>query len=47
MWNPPKLFKAGTNEAVDYKGGRALEDFVKFLVPEEAEAKEEAAKDEL
>ena len=40
-----KLFKAGTNEAVDYKGGRTLEDFVKFLAPEEA--KEEAAKDEL
>merc|ERR1712032_1779806 len=38
-------FKAGNNEAVDYKGGRTLEDFVKFLAPEEA--KEEAAKDEL
>jgi len=40
-----KLFKAGTNEVVDYKGGRTLEDFVKFLAPEEAEA--EPAKDEL
>merc|ERR1711874_78704 len=39
-----KLFKAGTNEVVDYKGGRTLEDFVKFLAPEEAEA--EPAKDE-
>merc|ERR1711983_594619 len=39
-----KLFKAGTNEVVDYKGGRTLEDFVKFLAPEEA--KEEAPKDE-
>merc|ERR1711887_501766 len=29
-----KLFKTGTNEQVDYTGGRALEDFVKFLEPE-------------
>jgi protein disulfide-isomerase A1 len=39
-----KLFKAGDNAVVDYTGGRALEDFVKFLNPEAAE---EAAKDEL
>eukprot|EP00090_Calanus_glacialis_P031723 TRINITY_DN52718_c0_g1_i1.p1 TRINITY_DN52718_c0_g1~~TRINITY_DN52718_c0_g1_i1.p1 ORF type:complete len:493 (-),score=188.68 TRINITY_DN52718_c0_g1_i1:46-1446(-) len=38
-----KLFKAGDNAAVDYAGGRTLEDFVKFLTPEA----EEAAKDEL
>merc|ERR1739840_90126 len=29
-----KLFKAGDNAVVDYTGGRALEDFVKFLTPE-------------
>merc|ERR1719500_1320735 len=39
-----KLFKAGDNAVVDYTGGRALQDFVKFLNPEAAE---EAAKDEL
>ena len=38
-----KLFKAGDNAAVDYAGGRMLEDFVKFLTPEA----EKAAKDEL
>ena len=38
-----KLFKAGDNEVVDYKGGRTLEDFVKFLSPEETDN----AKDEL
>jgi len=38
-----KLFKSGNNEVVDYKGGRTLEDFVKFLSPEEADK----AKDEL
>jgi len=38
-----KMFKAGDNAVVDYTGGRALEDFVKFLTPEA----EEAAKDEL
>merc|ERR1711872_577032 len=37
-----KLFKSGNNEVVDYKGGRTLEDFVKFLSP-----KDEAEKDEL
>jgi len=35
-----KLFKTGTNEQVDYTGGRALEDFVKFLEPE-AEAEDD------
>lgn len=40
-----KLFKAGDNTVVDYTGGRALEDFVKFLSPEaeeEAKTEEEA-----
>jgi len=35
-----KLFKSGDNTVEDYKGGRTLEDFVKFLNPD-------AAKDEL
>jgi len=35
-----KLFKSGDNAVEDYKGGRTLEDFVKFLNPD-------AAKDEL
>jgi len=38
-----KLFKAGDNSAVDYTGGRTLEDFVKFLTPDA----EEPSKDEL
>merc|ERR1719170_65226 len=38
-----KLFKSGDNEIVDFKGGRTLEDFVKFLSPEETDN----AKDEL
>jgi len=40
-----KLFKAGTNEQVDYTGGRSLADFIKFLEPEEVKAEE--TKDEL
>jgi len=40
-----KLFKAGTNEQVDYTGGRTLADFIKFLEPEEAKVEE--VKDEL
>jgi len=39
-----KLFKAGDNKVVDYSGGRTLDDFVKFLTPEESE---ESVKDEL
>ena len=35
-----KLFKSGDNSVEDYKGGRTLEDFVKYLTPD-------AAKDEL
>ena len=44
-----KLFKAD-NTVVDYTGGRTLEDFIKFLKPEEAEKeveKEAEAKEEL
>jgi len=40
-----KLYKAGTNEQVDYTGGRTLNDFVKFLEPEGEKAEE--TKDEL
>merc|ERR1712088_455412 len=42
-----KFFPAGEGaEMQDYNGGRTLDDFVKFLEPE-ADASEEAAKDEL
>jgi len=39
-----KLFKAGDNKVVDYSGGRTLDDFVKFLTPDESD---ESVKDEL
>ena len=29
-----KLFRKETNEVVDYKGGRTLDDFIGFLRPE-------------
>jgi len=41
-----KLFKAD-NTVVDYTGGRTLEDFIKFLKPEEVEKEAEDKKDEL
>jgi len=36
-----KLFKAETNEMVDYNGGRTLVDFVKFLEPDSVAAEED------
>merc|ERR1719452_88379 len=43
-----KLFSAGGNKEVDYDGGRTLEEFVKFLTPDEEEVEKPAAeKDEL
>jgi len=35
-----KLFKSGDNKVVDYTGGRTLDDFVKFLSPEDAKKDE-------
>lgn len=43
-----KLFSAGGNKEVDYDGGRTLEEFIKFLTPDEEEVEKPAVeKDEL
>jgi len=43
-----KLFSAGGNKEVDYDGGRTLEEFIKFLTPDEEEVdKPSVEKDEL
>jgi len=36
-----KLFKSGDNSIVDYNGGRTLDDFIKFLTPEDETKKDE------